>query len=160
MDLFTKDYSSYTSEPLSPDNTLTPFTNYAEATESRGAMGCCNSGNMSKIVMELQVMFRRKRPHAPQFVYDIVRKISLKTYTDLIGCNIDGDTRFPLLPCFSFFSEPKVGDIIMTWKYINYLTFCDLQYRLLLKIFFKNIKLVLRDMGGKRYHLILFVTFE
>ena len=81
---------------------------------------------------EFGVLLRRKGPHRPEFAHDIVRIHSLIIYTDMIECNIVGDTKSPLLCCFPFISKLKSGDIITTGQYMNYQTFSNLQFRTLL----------------------------
>ena len=95
-------------------------------------------------------MLRGKRPHKPEFGYDIVRIHSLMIYTDLIEYNIVGDTKAPLLRCFSFISKLKSGDIITTGQYKNYQTFGNLQFRPLLKNSFHSIHIDLRDTSGEK----------
>ena len=82
-------------------------------------------------------MLRGKGPHKSEFPYEIVRIHSLMIYTDLIEYNIVGDTKAPLLRCFPFISKLKSGDIITTGQYMTYQTFSNLQFRPLLKIFFR-----------------------
>ena len=60
------------------------------------------------------VLMKGKRPHEPQFAYDIVRIHSLMIYSDLVEYNNVGDTKAPLLRCFPFISKLKGGDIITT----------------------------------------------
>ena len=76
-----------------------------------------------------------KGPHEPEIAYDIVRFHSLMIYSNLLGYNIVGDTKAPLLRCFTFISNLKGGDIITTGQYMNYQTFSNLQFRPTLKIF-------------------------
>ena len=61
----------------------------------------------SNVGNESGVMLRGKGPHKTEFVYDIVRRHSLMTHTDLIEYIIVGDTKFPLLRFFLFFSKPE-----------------------------------------------------
>ena len=68
----------------------------------------------SNVGNEFEVILRGKGRHKSEFAYDIVRIHSLMIYTDLIEYNIVGDTKAPLLRCFLFISELKVGDIIST----------------------------------------------
>ena len=75
-------------------------------------------------------------------------------YTDLIEHNIVGDTKTPLLHCFPFISKLKAGDIKTTGQYIDYQTFSNLHFRLLLKNSFHSIHIELRDTSGEN---ILFV---
>ena len=74
----------------------------------------------SNVGNEFGVMLRGKRPHKPEFAYDIVRIHSLMIYTDPIEYNINGDTKVPLLRCFRIFSKLKSGDILTTGQYMNY----------------------------------------
>ena len=104
-------------------------------------------------------MLRRKGPHYPKFAYDIVRIHSLKKYTDLIGYNIVGATKAPLLTCFRFISKFKAGDIITAGQYIKYQTFSNLRFRRLLnKIFFLSVHIDLRDPSIERRPLCLSVS--
>ena len=66
----------------------------------------------SNVGYEFGVMLRGKGPHKPNFANYIVRIHSLMIYTDLIECNIVGDTKAPLLRCFLFTSKLNSGDII------------------------------------------------
>ena len=102
----------------------------------------------SNVGNEVGVMLRGKRPHKPEFAYDIVRIHSLMIYTDLIEYNIVGHTKTPLLRCFPFIWKLKSGDIITTGQYMNYQTFSNLQFRPLLKNFFHSIHIDLRDTSG------------
>ena len=104
----------------------------------------------SNVGNEFGVMLRGKGPHKPEVAYDIVRIHSLMIYTDLIEYNIVGDTQAPLLRCFPFISKLKSGDIITTGQYMNYQTFCNLQFRLLLKNSFHSIHIDLRDTSGEK----------
>ena len=71
-------------------------------------------------------------------------------YTDLIEYNIVGDTKAPLLRCFSFISKLKSGDIITTGHYMNYQTFSNLHFRRPPKKTFHSIHIDLRDTSGER----------
>ena len=104
---------------------------------------------------EFGVMLTGKRPHKPEFAYDIVRIHSLMIYTDLIEYNIVDRTRDPLLRCFLFISQLKAGDIITTGHYMNYQTFSNPQFRPLLRNSFHSIHIDLRDTSGEK---ILFVS--
>ena len=108
----------------------------------------------SNVGNEFEVMLRRKGPHKPEFAYDIVRIRSLMIYTDLIEYNIVGDTKALLLRCFPFTSKLKSGDIITTVQYMNYQTFCHLQFRPLLKISFHKIHIDLRDTSGEKIPIV------
>ena len=112
----------------------------------------------SNVGNEFGVMLRGKEPHKPEFAYDFVRIHSLMIYTDLIEYNIVGYTKAPLLRCFSFISKLKSGDIITTGQYMNYQTFSNLQFRLLLKNFFHSIHFDLRDTSGEKNILYLSVS--
>ena len=74
----------------------------------------------SNVGNEFGVMLRWKGPNKPEFAYDIVRKLSLMIYTDLIEYNIVGDTKPPLLGCFPFYFEAQ------GWRHYNYLTLHEL----------------------------------
>ena len=99
-------------------------------------------------------MLRGKGPHKPEFAYDIVRIHTLTIYIDLIGYNIVGDTKVPLLRCFPFISEPKSGDIITTGQYMNNQTFSNLQFRPLLKNSFDSFHIDLRDTSGEKIPIV------
>ena len=100
--------------------------------------------------IEFGVMLRGKRPHKPEFAYDIVRIHSLMIYTDLIEYNFVGDTKVPLLCCFPFISKLKPGDIITTGQYMNYQTFSNRQFRPLLKNSFHSIRIDLRHTSAEK----------
>ena len=104
---------------------------------------------------EFGVLLRGKGLHKPKFAYDIVRIHSLMIYTDLIECNIVGDTKAPLLRCFPFISQLKSGDIITTGQYMNYQTFSNPQFRPPLKNSFHSIHIDLRDKSDEK---IIFVS--
>ena len=104
----------------------------------------------STIGNEFGAILRRKRPHKPDFAYDIVRIHSLMIYTEPIEYNIVGDTKVPLLRCFSFISELKSRDIITTGQCMNYQTISNLQFRPLLKNSFRSIHIDLRDTSGEK----------
>ena len=57
---------------------------------------------------EFGVLMIGEGPHEPELAYDIVRIHSLIFYRDLVEYNIVGDTKAPLLRCFSFISKLKV----------------------------------------------------
>ena len=105
----------------------------------------------SNVGIEFGVIMRGKGPHKPEFAYDIVRIHYLMIYNDLIEYNIVGDTKTSLLRCFLLISKLKSGDIITTGQYMNYQTFSNLQFRLLLKNYFHSIHIDLRDTSGERY---------
>ena len=90
-----------------------------------------------------------KGPNESEFVYDIVRILSLLIYSDLVVYNIVGDTKAPSLRCFPFISKLKGGDIITTGQYMTYQTFSNLQFRPLLKHSFHSIHIGLRDTSGE-----------
>ena len=77
-----------------------------------------------------------KVPHEHEFAYDIVRIHSRMINSDFVEYKIVGDTKFPLLRCFSFISKLKGGEITTTGQYMIYQTYSNLQFRPLLKIFF------------------------
>ena len=58
---------------------------------------------------ELAVLMKGKRPHEPQFPYDIDRIHSLMIYSDLVEYSIVGDTKTLLLRCFPFISKLRGG---------------------------------------------------
>ena len=91
-----------------------------------------------------------KGAHEPQFAYDIVRIHSLMIYSDLVEYSIVGDTKAPLLRCFSFISKLIGGDITTTGQYMNYQTISNLQFRPLLKTSFHSIHIDLRDTSGQK----------
>ena len=104
---------------------------------------------------EFGVLMIGKGPHEPKFAYDIVRIHSLMIYSDIVEYNIVGDTKAPLLRCFSFISKLKGGVIITTGQYMNYQTFSNLQFRPLLKNSFHSLHIELRDPFGEQ---VLFVS--
>ena len=104
---------------------------------------------------DLGILMSGKGPHEPTFAYDIIRIHSLIIYTDIVEYNFVGDTKAPLLRCFSFISKLKSGDIITTGQYTNYQTFNNLQFRRLLKNSFHSIHIDLPDTSGEK---ILFVS--
>ena len=108
---------------------------------------------------EFGVLMTGKRPHEPQFAYDIVRIHSLMIYSNLVEYSIVGDTKAPMLRCFPFIPTLKGGDIITTGQFMNYQTFSNLQFRPLLKNSFHSIHIDLRDTSGKKYPLSLSVSF-
>ena len=67
-----------------------------------------NLGKLLRSIIgeEFGVSLNEKGPHKPEFVYNI-RIHSLMIYTDLLECNIAGDTKAPLLQCFPFIPELK-----------------------------------------------------
>ena len=56
---------------------------------------------------EFVVLIKRKGPHEPEFAYDIVRIHSLMIYSNLVEYSIVGDTKAPLLRCFSLYLKAK-----------------------------------------------------
>ena len=109
----------------------------------------------SNVGNQFGVMLRGKGPHKPEFLYDIVHIHSLMIYTDLIEYNIVGDTKAPLMWCFSVISKIKARDIITTGHYMNYQTFSNLQLRPLFKNSFLSLYIDLRDTSGEK---LLFVS--
>ena len=103
----------------------------------------------SNVGNEFGVMLRGKGPHKPDFAY-IVRIHSLMIYTDLIEYKIVGDTKAPLLRCFSFISKLKSGDITTTGQYMNYQRFSNLQFRPPLKNSFHSFHIDLRDTSVEK----------
>ena len=99
---------------------------------------------------EFGVLMIGKGPHEPEFAYDIVRIHSLMIYSNLAEYNIVGDTKAPLIRCFSFISKLKGGDIITTGQYMNYQTFRNLQFRPLLKNSSHSIHIDLRDTSCEK----------
>ena len=80
------------------------------ANDSSGLAFCSNDlgyffGN--NVGNEFGVLMIGKGPHEPEFAYDIVRIHSLMIYSDIVEYNIVGDTKAPLLRCFSFSFEIK-----------------------------------------------------
>ena len=104
----------------------------------------------SKVCNEFGVMLREKGPHKPEFAYDIVPIKSFMIYTDLIEYIIFGDMKAPLLRSFLFISKLKAGHIITTGQSMNYQTFCNLQFRLLLKNSFHSIYIELGNTSGEK----------
>ena len=100
------------------------------------------------------ILMSGQGPHEPTFAYDIVRIHSLINYTDIVEYNIVGNTKAPLLCCFSFISKLKSGDIITTGQYMNYQTFSNLQFRRLLKNSFLSIHIDLRDTSGEKFPFV------
>ena len=76
-------------------------------------------------------------------------------YSDIIECNIVGETKTLLLRCIPFISKVKKGDIISTGQYMNYQPFTNLQFKKLLKNSFDSIDIELRDSAGEKF---LFVS--
>ena len=109
----------------------------------------------SNVRHEFEVMWRGKRRHQPEFVYDIVCIHSLMIYTDLIEYNIVGDTKAPLLRCFLFILKLKAGYVITTGQYMNYQTFSNLHFRPLLKNSLHSIHIDLRDTSGEKNTLCI-----
>ena len=107
---------------------------------------------------EFGVLMIRKGPQEPEFSYDIVRIHSLMIYIDLVEYNNIGDTKAPLLRCFSFVSNLKGGDILTTGQYMNYQTFSNLQFRSLLRNSFHSIHIDLGDTSGEKDPLFLSVS--
>ena len=61
---------------------------------------------------EFGALLRGKGPHKTEFAPDFVRMRPLMIYTDLIGYNIVGDTKAPLMRCFCFLPKLKAREII------------------------------------------------
>ena len=99
---------------------------------------------------EFGVLMIGRGPQEPEFAYDIVRIHSLMIYTDLVEYNIVGDTKTPLLRCFSIILKLKGGDNLTTGQYMNYQAFSNLQFRPLLKNSFQSIQFALRDKSGEK----------
>ena len=123
------------------------------ANDSSGLAFCStdlghNFGN--KVGNGFGVLMIGKGPHEPEFAYDIVRIHSLMIYSDIVEYNIVGDTKVPLLSCFTFISKLKGGDNITTGLCMNYQTFSNLQFRPLLKNSFHSIHIYLRDTSGEK----------
>ena len=76
---------------------------------------------------------RRKGPHKPESVNNIVRIHSLMIYADLIEYGYDGNTKTALLRCFPLISKLKAGDIITNRQYMTLQKSSNLQFRLPLK---------------------------
>ena len=96
------------------------------------------------------VLMIGKGPHEAEFANNIVRIHSLMIYSDIVEYNIVGDTRAPLLRCFTFISKLKGGDIITTGQYMNHQTFSNLQFRPLIENSFHSIHNDLRDPSGQK----------
>ena len=73
------------------------------------AFGSTDLGHSFRTIVgnEFRVLMIRKRPHEPDFAYDIDRIHSLMIYSGLVEYNFVGDTKSPLLRCFLFISKPK-----------------------------------------------------
>ena len=107
---------------------------------------------------EFGVLMIGKGPQEPEFAYDIVRMHSLMIYSSLVGYNIVGDTKAPLLRCFPFILKLKGGDNITTGQYMNYQTLSNLQFRPLLKNSFQSIHIDLKGTTGEKNPLYLSVS--
>ena len=94
----------------------------------------------------------------PKFAYDIVRKLCLMIYKDLIEYNILSDLNVPLLRCVFFVSKLKDGDIIITGQNLNYQTFSNLQLRPLLKTYFHSFNNDLRDTSCEKISFVYVAT--
>ena len=110
------------------------------------------SGN--NVGNEFGVLMLGKRPHEPEFSYEILRIHSLMIYSDLVEHNIVGDTNNPLLRRFPFISKLRGGDIITTGQYMICQTSSNLQFRPLLKNSFHSIHIDLRDISGEKITLV------
>ena len=69
---------------------------------------------------------------------------------DLTEYNIVAHTKNSLLRCFFFTSKLKSRDIVTTGEYMNYQTFCNMQFRPVLKNSFHRIHIDLRDTSGEK----------
>ena len=105
-----------------------------------------NAGN------DFGVLLRGKGPPKPLFVHPVFHTYTLVIDIDLIEHNIVGDTKAPLLRCFLFNFQIKIGDIITTGQYMNHQTFSNLQTRPLLKLnsSFHSFRMDLRDTSGEK----------
>ena len=108
----------------------------------------------SSVDNEFVVILRGKRPHKPDFAYDIVRIHSLMVYMDLIEYSIVGGTKAPMLRFFNFLLKLKAGDIKATGHYMNYQPFSNLQFRPLIKTFSHSIHIDIRDTSSKKIPFI------
>ena len=127
------------------------------ATDTSGLVFC--STDLSHIFgnnmgNQFGVLMKSKGSHGPQFV----RIHSLMIYSDLVEYSIVGDTKAPLLRCFSFISKLKGGDIITIIQYMNYQTFSNLQFRPLLENSFHSLHIDLRDTSGEKIPFVLSVS--
>ena len=61
---------------------------------------------------EFGIMMIRKKPHEPEYDYDLVHIHSLMIYSDLVEYN-----NVPLLRCFPFISKKNRRDFIITGQY-------------------------------------------
>ena len=61
-----------------------------------------------------------KSPHYPQYSHDIIRIHFRMIYSDIIENNKVGDTKTPLLSCFTFISKLK------KWRHKIYRTVHEL----------------------------------
>ena len=100
------------------------------------------------------ILMLGKGAHTPLFAY-IVRIHLLMIYTDIVECNIVGDTKAPLLRCFLFISKVNSADVITTGHYMNYQTFSKIQFRRLLKTPFIVYKLTCVIRLGRKFQLFL-----
>ena len=98
---------------------------------------------------EFGVLIVGKGPHEPEFANDIVRVHSV-IYSNLVEYSIVAATKTPLHRCFPLISKLHGEDIITTGQYMNYQTFSNLQFRPLLKNFFHDIHIDLRDTSGEK----------
>ena len=112
----------------------------------------------SNVGNEFGVMLIGKGLHKPEFAKDIVRIHSLMLYTDLIEFNIVGNTKATLLRCFLLILLLNSGDNLTTGMYMNYQTFSNLQFRPMLKTFFKVFRLTWETRAVKKDLLYLSVS--
>ena len=103
---------------------------------------------------DLGILMCGNGSHEPTFAYDIVRIHSLMIHTDIVEYNFVGDTKAPLLRCFSFKSKLKPGDIKTTGQYMNFQTFSNLQLRRLLKNSFHCKYIDLRKTSGEKFTFV------
>ena len=74
----------------------------------------CHVFECEEAVYGMGVFMSGAGPHFPKFPYDIVRIHTLMIYSDIVECNIVGDTKAALLRCIPFISKVKNRDIIST----------------------------------------------
>ena len=75
-------------------------------------------------------------------------------YTDLRQHNYIGDKQAPSLRCFQFIWKLKDRDITPIGQYMNYQKFSNLQFRPLLKNFFRSIHIDLTDTSGEKIPVV------
>ena len=89
--------------------------------EGAGAFFSTDLGHVfgSNVGNEFGVMLRGKRPHKPDFAYEIVRIHSFMIYTDLIEYSVVGDTKAPMLCFFFLFRSSRLEALKLldsTWN--------------------------------------------